>query len=207
MTDIELLRSLRIPTADEPLRILTSACFTGVECGWDGTNNGQFPHIQVLFNKQNVRIFKFCPEDYAYGSPREMSDIHGGNGFDVLDGKARVLAESGIDWTEGMLRSTAAMRDYALEHSVELAILMDMSAACGSQVISDGSRFATDRKYQKGPGLAAAQLLRAGIPVISNRDYASLEVLYAKIDPHHIINKAAIDHHESQWYKEYFSIV
>ena len=51
----------------------------------------------------------FCPEDLAFGTPREISDIHGGTGFDVLDGQARVLSESGRDWTAAMLEAAHAM--------------------------------------------------------------------------------------------------
>jgi uncharacterized protein YbbK (DUF523 family) len=49
---------------------------------------------------------KFCPEEYSFGSPREMCDIHGGTGMDVLDGKAKVLSDSGIDWSEGMIKAS-----------------------------------------------------------------------------------------------------
>ena len=53
-------------------------------------------------------------------------------------------------------------------------------------------------------GVCAAQLVRNGIKVISQRDYASLEILYSKVDTGHQINKTKLDHHEIEWYKEYF---
>jgi hypothetical protein len=81
---------------------------------------------------------------------------------------------------------------------------MDVSAACGSQVIYDGNRFSENKIYQIGAGVAAAQLIRNGFKVISQRDYAALEILYSKIDPSYQIDTAKLDHHEIEWYKEYF---
>lgn len=204
MTDIKYLWNLRTPTADNPLRVLLSACLTGILCGYDGSANGEYPSALKLLNYDTIRIHKFCPEDYSFGTPREMCDIHGGTGMDVLEGKARVLTSTGTDWTEGMIHASEKMLELAREQDIELAVLMDISAACGSQVIYDGDRFAEDKKYQIGAGVCAAQLMRNGFKVISQRDYASLELLYSKIDAKHIINPEAVDHHQIQWYKDYF---
>ena len=135
-----------------------------------------------------------------------MCDIHGGNGLDVLEGKAKVLTESGKDWTEGMIRASEKMLAVAQKENVELAVMMDVSAACGSQVIYDGNRFGQNKIYQIGAGVCGAQLIRNGFKVISQRDFASLEIVFSKIDPNHIPNPAAKDHHENEWYLEYFKI-
>src|SRR5690606_16484482 len=206
MTDREYLKQLRTPTKDNPLRILMSACLSGIACGWDNTANGEYPSALKILKYNTVKIIKFCPEEFSYGTPREMSDIHGGTGFDVLEGKAKVLSESGEDWTEGMIKASEKMLEIAQEENIELAVLMDISAACGSQVIYEGSRFSERKVYQIGAGVAAAQLIRNGFKVISQRDYASLEILYSKIDPKHRIDKTRMDHHEIEWYKEYFNI-
>lgn len=206
MTDREYLKQLRIPTKENPLRILMSACLSGITCGYDSTANGEYPTALKILNYDTVKVIKFCPEEFSYGTPREMSDIHGGNGFDVLEGKAKVLSESGKDWTEGMIKASEKMLAIAKKENIELAVLMDISAACGSQVIYDGNRFSENKVYQIGAGVAAAQLIRNGFKVISQRDYASLEILYSKIDPTHQIDNTKIDHHEIEWYKEYFKI-
>ena len=104
----------------------------------------------------SVKPVTFCPEDFAFGTPRDLPDIHGGDGFAVLEGRARVLTQKGEDCTAGMLGAAHEMLRIALEHRIDLAVLMDMSAACGSQVISDGCRLVAARKYQQGPGVAAA---------------------------------------------------
>ena len=135
-----------------------------------------------------------------------MCDLHGGTGEDVLDGKAKMLSESGKDWSEGIIKASEKMLQVAQANDVELCIMMDVSAACGSQVIYDGNRFAEEPKYQIGMGVCAAQLKRHGFQVISQRDYASLEILYSKLDANHQVNESALDHHEIEWYKEYFNI-
>ena|SRR5690606_3225178 len=204
MTDLEYLKSLRTPTPENPLRILMSACLSGITCGYDGTANGEYPSALRILKFNTVEVHTFCPEEFSFGSPREMCDIHGGNGLDVLEGKAKLLTESGADWSEGIIKASEKMLSIAREKDIELAVMMDISAACGSQVIYNGNRFADNKKYQIGAGVAAAQLMRNGFKVISQRDYASLEILYSKLDPNHSIDKHKIDHHETEWYREYF---
>jgi hypothetical protein len=98
------------------------------------------------------------------------------------------------------------MLQVAQANEVELCIMMDISAACGSQVIYDGNRFDEKPKYQIGMGVCAEQLKRNGFKVISQRDYASLEILYSKLDSSYKVNKDAKDHHEIDWYREYFQL-
>ena len=90
----------------------------------------------------------------------------------------------------------------ARRHTVELAILTDMSAACGSQVISDGCRLVEARRYRAGVGVAAALLLRHGIPVVSQRDHRTLESIRAHLDLEYEVDTSRIDHHETRWYRE-----
>jgi uncharacterized protein YbbK (DUF523 family) len=205
MTDRDYLRNLRIPTEENPLRILVSACLTGVLCGVAGDNYGDYPSVLKLLKYPNVKIITFCPEDYSFGTPREMCDIYGGDGEDVLNGKVKVLTESGKDWTEGMVRAAEKMDSIAKREDIELAVMMDISAACGSQVIYDGNRYAENKKYQIGMGVCAAKLVKSGFKVISQRDFAALEILYSIIDQNHMIDLKAIDHNEGEWYKEYFN--
>lgn len=207
MTDRNYISNLRIPTKEEPLRIMMSACLTGVTCGFDGSAYGEHPGALMFLKYDTVKITRFCPEEFSFGTPREMCDIHGGTGMDVLNGTAKVLTESGKDWTDGMIHASEKMLEIAIKEKVEIAVMMDISAACGSQVIYEGNRFGENKVYQIGAGVCAAQLIRNGIKVISQRDFASLELLYSKIDPVHPINMAAKDHHEIDWYKEYFKIV
>ncbi len=204
MTDKKLIEGLRIPTPDNPLRILMSACLVGVQCGYDGSSYGEYPGVLKLLSYNTVRCVRFCPEEFSFGTPREMCDIHGGTGIEVLDKKASVITETGKDWTAGMIKASEEMLHIAVRERVEIAIMMDISAACGSQVIYDGSRFDLNKKYQIGAGVCATQLRRNGFLVISQRDFATLEILYSKVDRNHVIDGSKMDHHETDWYKHYF---
>lgn len=133
-----------------------------------------------------------------------MRDIHGETGDDVLDGKAKFLSASGIDWTEGNIRAFKKMLEIARQNEAEICVMMDISGACGSQVIYEGNRFGENKVYQIGKGVCAALLVRNGFKVISQRDYASLEIFFSKLDAQHEINTASIDHHQGECYKAYF---
>lgn len=191
--------SLREPTAEEPWRVLVSGCLAGWLCGVDGTDNGVGGLLSDLVRLPTFRAVPFCPEDVAMGTPRTTPDIHGGDGYDVLAGRAKVLDEHGADLTEQMIDGARAMLACAREASAELAILVDMSAACGSQVISDGCRLTAARRYQKGVGVATALLLKAGIPVVSQRDFRTLALLRARLEPGYEPPPDALDHHEHPW--------
>ncbi|MBL7831829.1 MAG: DUF523 domain-containing protein [Saprospiraceae bacterium] len=205
MPDKEYLKNLRIPTKEDPLRILVSACLLGVKCGVNGDNYGEYLSVLKLLNYENIKFFQFCPEDFAFGTPREMCDIYGGNGLDVLEGKARVLTTSGIDWSEKMIAASKKMLQIAQDNDIELAIMMDVSAACGNHVIYDGNRYAENKKYQIGMGVCGAQLHKAGFNIISWREYESLEILYSKIDPDHQIDASAKDFDQDEWFQKYFT--
>jgi uncharacterized protein YbbK (DUF523 family) len=190
-------------TRERPLELLVSSCLTGVLCGVDGTSYGApYPHTDWLVHLPNVHVVAFCPENFAFGTPRAIPDIHGGTGFDVLDGRARVLSDTGENWTAQMLGAAETMLRVAQESSVRLALLMDISAACGSQVIYEGAR--SEGRHQAGQGVCAALLIRHGIKVLSQRDHRSLDSVLSKLDPSYQADPAARDHHETPWYVETF---
>ncbi len=200
----ELIASWPDFTPAEPLRLLVSACLTGEPCGVDGTCYGEYPLARYLVSRPNIKVVKFCPEHAAVGTPRAMPDIHGGNGYEVLDGRARFLSDQGEDWTDAIVKSAVQMRDLALAESVHLALMMDISGACGSTVIYRGAR--SLKVYQKGPGVAGAAIMRAGIPVVSQRDERTLGLLFAKLgaDPSALLADG-LDHYERPWFRGYFA--
>jgi uncharacterized protein YbbK (DUF523 family) len=188
-------------TPEHPMCVLASGCLAGRLCGVDGSSNGEHPAAAALLALPNVRAVDFCPEDFAFGTPRATPNIYGGDGHDVLDGRARVLTDRGDDGTAGMLRGAYRMLDVARTHAVHLALLMDVSAACGSQVIYDGPRHL--KVYRAGAGVAAALLIRSGVPVVSQRDFRTLGLLMKHLG-HVDLSGDTRDHHESDWYRSTF---
>ncbi|HWD26921.1 MAG TPA: DUF523 domain-containing protein [Rhizomicrobium sp.] len=189
-------------TPESPLKILMSGCLAGQPVLVDGQSFGANPVMRKLRGLPNVQVVPFCPENFAFGTPRATPDIHGGDGHDVLDGRARVLSDTGEDWTEGMVRAAHHMLALAKSQDVGLAVLTDISAACGSQVIYRGARAAA--AHQIGQGVCAALLTRNGIPIVSQRDYRTLNAIFRKLDPKIRARPDLIDHHEIEWYRDYF---
>jgi uncharacterized protein YbbK (DUF523 family) len=199
---IDMIEAWPAFTPENPLKVLMSGCLAGQAVLVDGGNSRDHPTSQRFFRRPNVRVIGFCPENYAFGTPRETPDIHGGDGHDVLDGKARVLSESGEDWTEGMIAAAHRMLELARENAVHLAVLIDISAACGSQVIYRGAR--ATAAHQIGQGVCAALLVRNGVPVISQRDMKTLHAIFRKLDGRSGFREDLKDHHEIDWYRTYF---
>ena len=200
----EDLGFLRAPTEAEPWRVLLSGCMAGWGCGVDGSDYGMAGAAAAFFTSPLALALPFCPEDVGLGTPRTMPDLHGGDGLAVLRGEARVLDQHGADLTEGMLRGARAMVDFARQERVDFALLTDMSGACGTQVISLGCRFDEPRRYQQGVGVAAALLIQAGVPVISQRDFRTLGRLRQRLDPASVPDPAALDHHQHPWTLAWF---
>lgn len=196
------ISSLGQYSASSPLKILTSACLSGEMCGYNGTSYGTFPFIQKLLNLPNVKAERFCPENFSFGTPRELCDIHGGNGYDVLDGKAKVLTDSGADWTEGMIFAAHKMLEVAETFRPDIVVLADFSAACGAQVIFEGQR--SKGVYQQSSGVCAAFLDRNGYNFIGHKDLKTISHLLNYLNPEIEIDKALINMNETEEYVDYF---
>ncbi len=106
----DALLALRTPTPESPLRVLVSGCLAGLPCGVNATDYGLGELMRDLLAARALTPCTYCPEDVGIGTPRATPDIHGGDGHDVLDGRARVLDEHGTDLTEKMLVGARGMR-------------------------------------------------------------------------------------------------
>lgn len=201
----EAVEALRRPTTEEPWRVLISGCIFGWKVAVDGSTYGLDRERPAWLEDPRVEMIPFCPEDHRLGTPRAMPDLHEGDGFAVLDGAARVLDPERNDLTAQVLEGAEAMLQLAQERRVDFAVLTDRSGACGSQVISIGCRLEEPVEYRKGVGVAAALLLRHGIPVVSHRDYRTLDRLHAIVDPDHVEARDLRDHHEHPWVLEHLS--
>jgi uncharacterized protein YbbK (DUF523 family) len=189
-------------TPERPLRLIVSGCVAGLPVLPNGSAYDWAPRRRTLIALANVDAISFCPEDFAFGTPRAFADIHGGTADDVLDGRARVISSAGEDWTEGMLAAAREMLRVAQAHGAHLALLHDISAACGSQVIYRGAR--ANAPHQIGQGVCAALLVRSGIPVVSQRDFKTLSLIVRKLVPTYRGSDDLQDHHEIEWYRTYF---
>ena len=113
-----------------------SACLAGECCRYDGKANLD-PRAAVL-RKQGALII--CPECLGgLSTPREPAEIIGGDGADVLDGKARVITKSGCDVTDAFLSGAEASLAMCREKGITDAFLKARSPSCGCGIIYDGT--------------------------------------------------------------------
>ena len=185
-----------------PLSIVVSACLLGQPVGYDGSS---WPSDLVgrIAADPRVAAHPFCPETHTLGVPRRWMTIHDGDGFAVLERRARVVNVDGEDLSDAFIAGAEALLALVREHDARLAILTDISPMCGSAVIYRGEAL-PERDYQASSGVAAALLRRHGIPVISQRDTASLERLLGQLDPGFSPDPDATDFTEAPWYVQTF---
>lgn len=146
--------------------ILVSSCLAGFAVRYNGTDSLENGVRAMLESGEAIAV---CPELMGgFFTPREPAEIAGGDGDDVLDGRARVIERSGADVTELYLRGARLTLDKAREVGADTAILKENSPSCGSAAIYDGN-FAAAKI--SGHGVTSALLRRNGIRVLSEYDY------------------------------------
>jgi len=188
--------------AENPLVVVVSACLLGEPVGYDGSAFPSDP-VQALCALPCVRAVPFCPETHAMGVPRRWMTIHGGDGFAVLDGTAKVVNVDGRDLSDHFRLGAQAMLTLARSEGARLAILTDISPSCGSTVIYDGEK-QPETAYRSGTGVTAALLRRYGLAVVSQRDARTLGVLREALDPSYQADPDAHDHIDGPWYRQTF---
>lgn len=137
--------------------ILVSACLAGVRCRYHG---GSSENKEVRALVEAGMAVPVCPEELGgLGTPRPRAEIEGGDGFDVLDGRVKVIDEHGRDVTARFLQGAEAAFKAALASGAKKALLKEKSPSCGSTWIYQNGRLV------KGLGVTAAWLRRHGIEV------------------------------------------
>ncbi len=145
-------------TSESAIPVVVSACLLGRECRHDGT---AATNQAVIDAAQDRYVVEICPEvDGGLSVPRKPAEIVGGDGYDVLDGRARVVNLEGGDCTAAFLAGARVALRVAYEHGVREAWLKSLSPACGCGTIYDGT---FSGKARRGVGVAAALLMRNGI--------------------------------------------
>jgi uncharacterized protein YbbK (DUF523 family) len=139
---------------------LVSACLLGVNCNFEGKN---WAVCQLQKEFAEGSLFPVCPEVYGGLSvPRVPAEIVGGDGNDVLDGKAQVMNLAGKDVTAEFLKGAQAVLAIAQAVGATEALLIEKSPSCGCGRIFDGT---FQEKFKPGDGVCAALLKRNGIKV------------------------------------------
>jgi uncharacterized protein YbbK (DUF523 family) len=146
-------------------KILISACLIGAYCRYDGKRCKDMRFLSALPYAEWVPV---CPERLGHlPTPRIPSEISGGDGNDVLAGKASVLAETGDDVSLSFIEGAKKTLAIAEREKVDIAILKSKSPSCGCGSIYDGS---FSGRLKKGDGITTALLKQADIPCLSSEE-------------------------------------
>lgn len=138
------------------MKVLVSACLTGKNCKYNGSNNYDPELMKFLEGKEVIEI---CPEVLAgLPTPRPPAELSDGVVMSI-DGK-----NVDQEYRRGVELSLQKIRNM----DIDLVILQSRSPTCGVDQIYDGSF--TDRLID-GQGLFAQALIESGYQVI---DIASL---------------------------------
>ena len=155
---------------------LVSACLAGAKTRFDGRGR---PDPEILRLVREGRAIPICPEQLGgLPTPRPPSEIQGGDGRDVVAGRAWVITCEGQDVTTAYLKGAEETLRLADTWGVIGAILKARSPSCGSLGIYDGS---FQGRLRPGFGVAAALLEQAGLPVFCEETWRDSQAL-AHID-------------------------
>ena len=144
-------------------KVLVSRCLLGHRVRYDGGASG--PYGQLARWQDEGRIIALCPE-VAGGlpTPRAPAEIPGGQGLDVLNGKAPVMTSEGEDVTAAFMDGAQQALALVNRHGIRVAILKANSPSCGNVQTYDGSFSGVK---VEGQGVTAALLAGAGVQVFS----------------------------------------
>ncbi|MEY2196166.1 DUF523 domain-containing protein [Neobacillus sp. BF23-41] len=116
--------------------ILVSSCLAGLEVRYNGTHSLNHKISKLIEVNKAIPV---CPELLGgFSTPREPAEIIGGNGEDVLDGKAKVVEKSGRDVTELYIKGAYTILKKAKDVNATVVVLKEYSPSCGSSMIYNG---------------------------------------------------------------------
>jgi len=128
--------------------ILVSACLVGLKTRYDGQEKPSAACLEALQGRFWVPV---CPEQLGgLPTPRPAADLVGGDGAEVLKGKAMVVDRMGRDVTANFICGAEQVLKIATLLQVEKVYLKANSPSCGI-----GGR----------KGVTAALLMRHGLEV------------------------------------------
>lgn len=141
--------------------VLVSACLLGRECRYDARANTD-RRLERELAEQGLAAIPFCPEEHGgLGTPRPPAWIERESAAAVLDGRDRVVTDSGADVTAQFVRGAEGALALSRAHGIVRAFLKARSPSCGSCHTHVANALVAGR------GVTAELLHRHGIEVTS----------------------------------------
>ncbi|MGJ3402709.1 DUF523 domain-containing protein [Glutamicibacter sp. Je.9.36] len=140
--------------------LLVSSCLAGIPCRYNGKAKANPTIVEAVARGEAVAA---CAEELGeLPTPRPPAEIVGGDGHDVLEGRACVIDINGEDISGQFIAGAQKVLDLVQHQRITEAILQDRSPSCGCGTIYDGSHTG---KLVAGDGVLAALLKRRGVNV------------------------------------------
>lgn len=143
---------------------LVSACLLGINCNYKGESK---PNLKLLDEFKGGLLYPVCPEVLGkMNIPRPASQMSGGTGLDVINGKAKVINSDGVDVTKNFINGAFAVLEIAESIGANEAILKARSPSCSCVKVYDGF----SGNLIDGDGVTAALLKKNGMKVMPEED-------------------------------------
>jgi uncharacterized protein YbbK (DUF523 family) len=108
---------------------LVSACLMGLKTRYDGKV------VESAVCRKAVQggvCIPVCPEQLGgLSTPRTAADLVGGDGCDVLEGRARIVTRDGDDVTENFILGARQVLEIARKQDIAKVFLKAKSPSCG----------------------------------------------------------------------------
>lgn len=162
------------------MKVGISGCLGFWNCRYDGKGyNIDLKQAKSFLKNElktdNVKFLPVCPEQLGeLTTPRIPSEIVGGTGADVLDGKAKVMSKDGKDVTINFIRGAMEVLDYCKKAGIKAFLMKEKSPSCGVETIYTGE---FNGNLKPGNGVTTALLLRNNIKVFSDTMLSAVQKL------------------------------
>lgn len=146
------------------MTILVSACLWGESCRYDGKHK---ICPDLIWRLKSHTVLPVCPEQLGgLPTPRPACRLKGGDGVDVLSGRAQVVDENDCNRTDAFIHGARCVLEIARKNGVTRCYLKAKSPSCGSGEIA--VRLAASARppgYRRVVGVTAAILIANGFDV------------------------------------------
>ncbi len=136
-------------------KIAISACLLGEPCRYDASNN---KNERLLEKLKGYELIPFCPEDYAFGSPRPTMDL-----VKTSQGNRAISNKTGEDISSPIIDYAKVFFDK--NPQIDLFIGKDRSPSCG---VCSAKLYDKEKNLISSTeaGLMAEEALKRGIKSI-----------------------------------------
>jgi len=145
-------------------KVAISACLIGSRCRYDATDNLNRDLLEQL---KGFKLVPFCPEDYAFGSPRPTMDL-----IKRKESLDAISNATGKSLSQPIKEYAKAFFD--AHPDLELFIGKDRSPSCG---VNSAKIYNSNKELlsTKGTGLMAQEAKRRGIKSFDSEVYINLQ--------------------------------